>query len=61
VSYELTDTGGCVLLRVTHDSWQEGDPSRENTKKGWWKLLSAIKTWAETGETLDLSGAGAHG
>ena len=55
VTYELEPIGACTKLMVTHDHWSKGDPSYENTQKGGWsRLLSGLKTWVETGKTLDL-------
>lgn len=55
VTYELEPFGACTKLTVTHDQWIEGDPTYENTAKGYWILLCALKTFIETGNTLELS------
>jgi len=55
ISYELEPFGVCTKLTVTHDQWTKGDPSYENTAKGWRKLLCVLKTLIETGKPLDLS------
>ncbi|MBC9786349.1 SRPBCC domain-containing protein [Heliobacterium chlorum] len=55
VSYTLDLIGSCTKLTLIHDHWSEGDPSYESTKKGWWMLLSSIKSLVETGKPLDFS------
>lgn len=55
VSYQLEPVGKCTKFTVVHDHWTKGDPAYDNTAKGWWKLLSALKTLAETGKPLDMS------
>ncbi|WP_432666956.1 SRPBCC domain-containing protein [Wukongibacter baidiensis] len=54
ITYELEDLGDFIKLTVTHDEWDEKDPSYENTKQNWWLMLSNIKTLAETGEPLNI-------
>lgn len=50
-TYEITPVGGSVKLRVAHYDL----PARSGIRDGWVKVLSALKTYLETGESLDVS------
>ncbi|UVI27782.1 SRPBCC family protein [Paenibacillus spongiae] len=54
VTMELEPVGACTKLTLVNDLWPDDHPSYENTKKSWPMILSNIKTFAETGKTLDL-------
>ncbi|ASS73687.1 polyketide cyclase [Tumebacillus algifaecis] len=54
VTFSLEQVGGCTKLTLVNDQWTEGHPSHENAKQHWWMILSNIKTFAETGKTLDF-------
>jgi hypothetical protein len=50
----LETVGNCTKLTLVNDQWPEEHPSYENTKESWPMILSSIKTYAETGKTLDF-------
>lgn len=52
ISYRLEPAGGCTKLTLTHDQWNENDPSYANSQKAWWMILSNTKTYVETGKVL---------
>jgi hypothetical protein len=54
VHYHLEDLKFAVKLTLIHDHWDPNDPAYENTKNGWWLMLSNIKTLAETGKSLEI-------
>ncbi len=58
VTYNLVPVGESTELMLTHDRWMKGDPAYKETKKGWWMILSAIKTLVETGKLLNLGDVG---
>lgn len=60
VTYQLEATGKCTKLTVIQDQWANDDPTYENNAKGWWVLLSFLKTWIETGKPLDMGESGRH-
>lgn len=57
VTYTLEPVGDCTLVRVLQDRWQAGDPSYENTAKGWMLVLSSLKSLMETGRPLNMTAA----
>jgi len=54
VTYTLEPIGACTKLTLLNDEWSEGHPGYQKTADVWPMLLSDIKTYAETGKTLDL-------
>ncbi|MBO7748573.1 SRPBCC family protein [Paenibacillus sp. MWE-103] len=54
VALTLEPVGETVKLTLVNDLWPEGHPSYANTKQSWPMILSNIKTYAETGKTLDF-------
>jgi len=54
VTLELETVGGCTKLTLINDQWPDNHPSYENTKESWPMILSNMKTYAETGSTLDF-------
>ncbi len=54
VTFALEQAGACAKLTLVNDQWTANHPSRENAKSHWWIILSSIKTYAETGKTLDF-------
>lgn len=54
VTFTLEPAGGCTKLTLVNDQWTEGHPSYPNTREHWPMILSNIKTYAETGKTLDF-------
>jgi len=54
VTFTLETVGACTKLTLVNDEWPADHPSYENTKVHWPMILSNIKTYAETGKTLDF-------
>lgn len=54
ITYTLETVGQCTKLTLVNDRWTPDHPSFENAKSSWWMILSAVKTWAETGKTMDF-------
>ncbi|MFC4098497.1 SRPBCC family protein [Paenibacillus xanthanilyticus] len=55
VTFTLETVGGCTKLTLVNDQWSpEEHPSLANAQSHWWMILSNLKTWAETGKTLDF-------
>lgn len=54
VTVTLEPVGTCTKLTLVNDEWPDDHPSYENTKNSWPIMLSNIKTYAETGKTLDF-------
>ncbi|GGH09514.1 SRPBCC family protein [Paenibacillus segetis] len=46
--------GNCTKLTLVNDQWPENHPSYENTKSSWPMILSNLKTYVETGKTLEF-------
>jgi uncharacterized protein YndB with AHSA1/START domain len=54
VTMTLEPLGACTKLTLVNDRWPAGHPSYDNTKQSWPMILSNIKTYAETGKTIDF-------
>ncbi|MCM3631111.1 SRPBCC family protein [Paenibacillus glycanilyticus] len=54
VTFTLETVGTCTKLTLVNDQWTENHPSLANSKEHWWMMLSNIKTYTETGQTLDF-------
>jgi uncharacterized protein YndB with AHSA1/START domain len=54
VTMTLEPYGECTKLTLVNDLWPEGHPSYQNTQEHWPMILSNIKTYAETGKTLNF-------
>lgn len=54
VTFTLEPVGQCTKLTLVNDQWPDHHPSYNNTASHWPMILSNIKTYAETGRTLDL-------
>lgn len=54
VTLTLETVGNCTKLTLVNDQWPDNHPSYENTKQSWAMILSNVKTFAETGKTLDF-------
>lgn len=54
VAFELSEAGSTTKLTLVNDQWTENHPSFENSGGAWPMILSSIKTWCETGKTLDF-------
>ncbi|MDX8366187.1 SRPBCC family protein [Cytobacillus sp. IB215665] len=54
VSFSLQQVGKCTKLTLVNDQWTENHPAYENAQQHWWMILSNIKTYTESGKTLDF-------
>lgn len=54
VTFSLETVGSCTKLTLINDQWTEDHPSAKSADGHWWMILSNIKTYAETGNTLDF-------
>ncbi|MGG1662761.1 SRPBCC family protein [Brevibacillus sp. NRS-1366] len=54
VTITLEPVGKCTKLVLINDQWQADHPSHANASKHWPMILSNLKTYAETGKTLDF-------
>jgi uncharacterized protein YndB with AHSA1/START domain len=52
VTYEITQMGEACKLSLVHDQLEAGHPLTQEFFGGWSNILSALKTWLETGEPL---------
>ena len=59
VTWEIEPVGDSCRLLVTHDQLSESAP--EELYGGWPMILSGLKTWLETGETLTTPGSLMYG
>ena len=59
VTWEIEPVGDSCRLTVTHDQLSESAP--EEIYGGWPMILSGLKTWLETGETLTTPGSLMYG
>jgi uncharacterized protein YndB with AHSA1/START domain len=55
VTWEIEQVADSCRLTVTHDELREG--ASEELYGGWPMILSGLKTWLETGETLTTPGS----
>ncbi|OXM85694.1 SRPBCC family protein [Paenibacillus rigui] len=55
VTFTLEPSGQCTKLTLVNDQWTPDHPSFPNTQKHWWMILSNMKTYAETGKTLQFA------
>ena len=55
VTWEIEPIGDSCRLTVTHDQLSEA--AAEEIYGGWPMILSGLKTWLETGETLTTPGS----
>jgi uncharacterized protein YndB with AHSA1/START domain len=55
VTWEIEPVGDSCRLTVTHDQLSEDAPSE--LYGGWPMILSGLKTWLETGQTLTTPGS----
>lgn len=54
ITFKLEPVGTCTKLTLINDHWPANHPSYDNTKEHWPVILSNVKTYVETGKTLDL-------
>ena len=59
VTWEIEPVGDSCRLTVIHDQLREGAP--DELYGGWPMILSGLKTWLETGETLTTPGSLMYG
>lgn len=59
VTWKIEQVGDSCRLTVVHDQLREGAP--EELYGGWPMILSGLKTWLETGETLTTPGSLMYG
>lgn len=54
VSYHLEQAGEATKLTLIHDRWKLDDPSYKGSQDAWPMILSNIKSWVETGRTINI-------
>ena len=54
VTFEITPYEGMVRLTVTHDELEAGGSMAAGISKGWPIVLSSLKSFLETGQSLDV-------
>ncbi|GFZ97000.1 hypothetical protein GCM10008018_49220 [Paenibacillus marchantiophytorum] len=54
VTLTLDVVGNCTKLTLVNDQWPANHPSYESTQSSWPMILSNIKSYVETGKTLDF-------
>ncbi|MEC0230377.1 SRPBCC family protein [Paenibacillus alba] len=54
VTLTLDVVGNFTKLTLVNDQWPENHPSYESTQSSWPMILSNIKSYVETGKTLDF-------
>ena len=54
VTFEIQDYDNMVRLTVTHDDLEAGSGMATGISKGWPMALSSLKSFLETGESIDV-------
>jgi uncharacterized protein YndB with AHSA1/START domain len=54
ITMTLEPVGTSTKLTLVNDRWPDDHPSRASTEQSWPMILSNIKSYVETGKTLDL-------
>lgn len=54
ITFTLEPVGYCTKLTLVNDQYTPDHPSRAKAADSWWMVMSILKTYAETGKTLDL-------
>ncbi|SEL48509.1 Uncharacterized conserved protein YndB, AHSA1/START domain [Paenibacillus sp. cl141a] len=54
ITFNLEPVGNCTKLTLVNDQYTPDHPSRAKAADSWWMVMSILKTYAETGKTLDL-------
>ncbi|PWK14851.1 SRPBCC family protein [Tumebacillus permanentifrigoris] len=54
VTFTLEAVGDCTKLTLLNDQWPADHPSYANSREHWPMILSNIKTYVETGKTLNF-------
>ncbi|HEY9838887.1 MAG TPA: SRPBCC family protein [Candidatus Obscuribacterales bacterium] len=56
VTYTLQNAGPeNVKLTVVHEVWEPGSTVDQGLMDGWSAILSSLKTWLETGDSLEIT------
>jgi len=55
LTWELAPAGESTKLTLIHDQLDSSDPMSQEFRNGWVMFFSAIKTYLETGEPLEIS------
>ncbi|GAA0135059.1 hypothetical protein YSY43_18990 [Paenibacillus sp. YSY-4.3] len=53
-TFTLDAVGKCTKLTLVNDQFTPNHPSFQKAEQSWWMILSSIKTYVETGNTLDF-------
>ncbi|MCC3375026.1 SRPBCC domain-containing protein [Cohnella sp. REN36] len=54
VSMTLEKVGQTTKVTIVNDEWPDEHPSYASTQESWLMILSNIKTYVETGKTMDF-------
>jgi uncharacterized protein YndB with AHSA1/START domain len=54
VTYNLEAMGACTKLTLINDQWPADHPAYSNTQEAWPVVISNLKSFVETGKSLDL-------
>ncbi|MCR8643450.1 SRPBCC domain-containing protein [Paenibacillus sp. N1-5-1-14] len=54
ITMTFEEVGTSTKLTLVNDQFTENHPSYESTEKAWWMILSNVKSYAETGKTMDF-------
>jgi hypothetical protein len=53
VIFEIEEEGNLCRLTLTHQGLEVGSPLRSDLSDGWSRILSGLKTYLETGMSLN--------
>ncbi|WP_168121363.1 SRPBCC domain-containing protein [Paenibacillus sp. HB172176] len=54
VTLTLDQVGNSTKVTLINDEWPDDHPSYERTRESWPIIMSNVKTYAETGKTMDM-------
>jgi len=54
IVFELEEAGSTTKVTLINDEWSENHPGVDNSRAAWPMVLSSVKTWCETGATLNF-------
>lgn len=54
ITFTLETVGKCTKLTLVNDQWSADHPGIKKAEETWWIVLSNIKTFVETGKTIDF-------
>ncbi|WP_141505509.1 SRPBCC family protein [Paenibacillus luteus] len=54
IAFMLEEVGATTKLTVINDQFTENHPSLETVDSQWWMILNNLKTYVETGKSLDF-------